>query len=116
MKLGIQKVDGGTYYKICENFLHPFDASLNCHLGPRWQCRPNLCPPETFFCLILQKFCDFSWTWDLRYFIFLRCKFCPKLAWTVNFRSVPFVPKSKNFEGRFKHCACLIGRTLLFKI
>ena len=62
-----ESIDGRSYYKLCENFWWPFGTV------PWEQFRPGLGPH--FFYLILQKFLDFSGTWDLRYLIFLSMQF-----------------------------------------
>ena len=59
--------DGRYYYRLCENLGWPFGT------GPWGQLRPSL--GTHFFCFILKEFCDFSGTWDLRYFIFWRMQF-----------------------------------------
>ena len=60
-----ESIYGWSYFRLCENFWWPFGSSLD----PIWA-------QKMFrFCLILQEFCNFSGTWDLRYLAFLRI-FC----------------------------------------
>ena len=47
-----ESIDGWSYYRLCENLWWSHD--------PIWA-------QKIFFGLILQEFCDFSETWDLRH-------------------------------------------------
>ena len=76
-----ESIDRRSYYRRCENFWWPFGIAL-------WgQFRPNLGPYFFFFFfyLILQEFCDFSGTWDLRYLIFLRMQLLQKFWFLAKF-------------------------------
>ena len=75
-----ESIDRRSYYRRCENFWWPFGIAL-------WgQFRPNLGPYFFFFFyLILQEFCYFSGTWDLRYLIFLRMQLLQKFWFLAKF-------------------------------
>ena len=94
-----ESIDRKSYYRLCKHFW------WSSGTAPSEKFRPNLGLQFFFlffnFYLILQEFCDFSWTWNLHYLIFLRMQFFKNFWFSAKFLFTWFSERKTNLNKQY---------------